>query len=186
MSRSAVPPDRAPPGKQRRPRFQFRLRSLLALIFLLALPAAWIARDVQQFRAQWQAASRLEERCLAGGSGEPTYLSRLGIPGCTKLVMVELYGPIELDDARALAELPFLQRLGLNDCQVSDAAWAVLGRLRRLQTLHIAYTDMSDEQLGRLAGLENLRELMLTSTGVTEDAVSGLQRALPALRVSDD
>ena len=162
------------------PRFQFRLRSLFLLMLVLAVPLAWLGQDLQKYRVQRQALDRLATHQATWAI---TAMSRFGF---SKVEGLWLTGPVDVDDARHVSELPYLNRLELHDCQITDDAWDTIGRIERLTSLHIAYTDMSDEQVLMLKPLKNLRELSLTSTGVTEAAVSELERALPELRVADD
>ena len=84
----------------------------------------------------------------------------------------------------ALASLPHLTRLHLEQTPISDAGLAHLKGLQFLEYLNLYGTNISDAGLEHLTELPALRALYLWQTQVTEAGAQRLQQALPDLDVN--
>jgi len=72
-----------------------------------------------------------------------------------------------------------LLRLGLDSLPVTNDALAVIAKQTRLRALYLFDTKISDAGLKQLAGLKELKILMLTGSSVTQSGVDPLQMSLP-------
>lgn len=73
-----------------------------------------------------------------------------------------------------------LERLCLDDTLVTDKGVKFLEPLERLEMLHLATQgDITDASIDSLIKLQNLREIKLEGTKVTEDGKARLVKALP-------
>ena len=72
-----------------------------------------------------------------------------------------------------------LLRLGLDSLPVTNDALAVIAKQTRLRALYLFDTKISDAGLKQLAGLKELKILMLTGSSVTQFGVDPLQMSLP-------
>ncbi len=61
---------------------------------------------------------------------------------------------------------------------------AALTRLPALDTLLLRGAGITDDAVPSLAALPRLRQLALTETSVSKEAVATLQKALPSCRIS--
>ena len=88
--------------------------------------------------------------------------------------------------ATKLASLPKLTRLNLDDTTIGDPALETVGKLPDLVFLHIGKCDITDKGVEQLYGLSKLKHLVMTNCpGVTPEAVTKLQAALPNLEQVD-
>ena len=89
---------------------------------------------------------------------------------------------IEDDDGLLAADLTNAKRLNLCGSSITDAGLAALRHATQLESLDIRYTDVTDEGLVHLEGLENLTELHLggdarnVGTKITDLGISSLRR----------
>jgi hypothetical protein len=156
--------------------YQYRLRSLLLFMLLLAICMSWIAVIMQDFRKQKVAAAAIEK---AGGSVhfKPTWLGKLlRDDSLERANGVELYGT-SVSDANLvhLQSLQQLQSLNLRNTQVSDAGLVHLRRLSQLRELTLELTIVTDAGLVHLEELRQLRYLNLAVTKVTDAGLVHLQ-----------
>jgi hypothetical protein len=85
---------------------------------------------------------------------------------------------------KVLAGLP-LERLSLWACTtLDDSAAAVLAEIATLSFVDVSYTPMTNQALKTLGKLPNLKNLYLTETKVTPDAVAAFKAAHPKTFVS--
>jgi hypothetical protein len=85
---------------------------------------------------------------------------------------------------KVLAALP-LERLNLWACEaLDDSAAAVLAEIPTLTFVDLSYTPISNQALKQLAKLPNLKNLYLTETKVTPDAVAAFRASHPKTLVS--
>jgi len=85
--------------------------------------------------------------------------------------------PLSDADLQLMTRFPKLERLVLNDCdvsQVSPEAFAALGRSTRLVALYAGSTGMSDDQVAAIAETTQLRELSLERTRISDQSVARL------------
>jgi hypothetical protein len=97
-------------------------------------------------------------------------LSKLTIDGCS------------ITD-NGLASLKSLRELDLSDSRITDAGLSKLGATPQLVKLVLDGTEVSGEGLGNLKVLQQLREVSLIGTNVTETGVQQLREILPNCRV---
>ena len=72
-----------------------------------------------------------------------------------------------------------LIRLGLDSLSVTDKAAPIIAKQTRLRALYLFDTKISDAGLKQLAGMKELRILMLTGSPVTHSGIDPLQMSLP-------
>ena len=58
-----------------------------------------------------------------------------------------------------------------------------LAKIETLEFLHLGKTAVTDEKIGDLAKLTNLKDLILTNTGLSKKAVASLQEKLPKTNI---
>jgi Leucine-rich repeat (LRR) protein len=186
--------------------FQFRLRSLLIALTLLAvIPGGYIVHERGEAQRQTAAVAKLKE-LGAEVYARPNWLHTLLVPGApgdvvgvglrqpywytpedlapladlSELVWIDLQDSNVTDDALVrLASLPNLERLRLDETQITDAGLLHLAGLPKLHTLNLSSTKITDAGLAHLARLPNLKELYIQKTQVTPAGTAKLQQALP-------
>jgi hypothetical protein len=188
----ATSPPEAPARKLRW--FQYSLRSLFLLVFLVSIGMSWVAVKIERARRQKEA---VEEIKKAGGhvsydyqfdkSGDwlpearppgPAWLRNLlGEDFFATVVMVGLF-PLNsrVTDAglEHLKGLTQLEWLDLMDTPVTDAGLEHLKGLTQLQELYLGGTKVTDAGLDYLKGLTQLRTLYLGNTPVTDAGLEHL------------
>ena len=156
-------------------RFQFSIRTLLALPLVVAVLCGWLATEMKQARKQREAAEELRK---AGGdvlysyqldpSGtqtpsaippEPSWLRALlgddffaNVP-CA--AFDELSGDAGLEHLRPFTHL---QVLYLNNTKVTDAGLENLKGLRQLEGLNLQLTKIGDAGLEHIMGLRGSKD----------------------------
>jgi hypothetical protein len=190
-----------------RRRFQFSLRTLLALVVVVALPFSWLAVEMKMAREHRAVVEAIQK--LDGGIGydwefqpisytapvsvelvrlpspqppEPPWLrSCLGDNFFANVVRVHLFGEKITDEVLAnIARVTQLHTLELFDAQITDAGMAHIARLTQLHNLRLYDTRVSDAGLQHLAGLPQLEWLCLSNSQVTDAGLAHLAR-LPQL-----
>jgi hypothetical protein len=151
-----------PPAKSKRRWFQYSLRSLMLLMTAAAgAVVAWRAY-LEPYHRQRQTMALIER---LGGSYEttqaPAWLSRVLGYNVNNVVRVDLT-EVKAPPAEYLEHV---------------------SRLPHLEKLSVADLPFGDDALRRLHQLKTLRELILSSTSVTDEAVERLQQALPELAI---
>ncbi|MBW3597576.1 MAG: protein kinase, partial [Planctomycetes bacterium] len=139
-----------------------------------------------------------------------TDVTNAGLAHLREMTQMEIlfFVATEVGDA-GLAELrgmKQLQRVGLSSTQVTDAGIAalapslagvtwlcmcgatvtaeslpLLGKLDRLETLHLGGVPIGDADLPQLYGMKSLKEIRLAGTNVTDEGKAELQKQLPGL-----
>ena len=184
--------------------------SLRAMMFLVMLFAIVFGRYVISVRVQRDAVAAINK---AGGSvaydwewgtaynpniihpdgkpRAPKWLANLiGVDYVGNVVSVNLVSHSVNKSNRAdddtLAHVGHLRRLeslNLADTAVTDAGTAHLAGLTGLRDLNLWNTRVGDDGLAHLKGLTNLRLLPLVGTRVTDDGILKIKQALPGLKV---
>ena len=137
----------------RRP--QFRLRTALIGVTLLAIPLAWFAHELRESSRQDAIAIRLEE---AGAfvQYEGEYLPRV-----TGVYFIER----DADDAIELfAGLPDLTEVTLQFSDFSNEQLRHLIHLKHLESVDLKWTPISDQGLAFLAQIPSIRSLKLNKS----------------------
>jgi hypothetical protein len=193
--------------------FQYRLRTLLAIVSLWAVACSWIAVQRRQARIERQAALEIEQ---LGGEvfwrRAAPWLQQ-SIPGVSmfeRVVEVDMRRVQATDaalehvkalsaldslsfdgsgvadnDLRKLSELTsFRGHLSLIDTKLTDAGLKHLRELTRLYALYLSGTQVTDAGLEDLKGLSRLELLDLVNTKITDAATAKL-RCLRRLRRLD-
>ncbi len=137
-------------------RFQFSVRSLLALTLIIAVPCSWIAERIRQVRREKEIVAAIEK--LGGGVKWVTYDN--GLP-----VLWGLLG----DD------LSHVNLVMLRESQVTDSDLDDLKELDRLEALVLGKTRITNAGLGRLKSLSQLKGLQLGGTQVTDAGLENLR-----------
>jgi hypothetical protein len=169
---------------------QYRLRILLVVVAVLAIPSGWLVAQVLQARRERLAAAAIEELGVEVGWSEPsgpTWLwALLGddlIDG-RHVDAVQLIGDKGTDAAlEHLKVLDQVQILDLTGSEVTNAGLQDLRGLNQLQSLWLCGTQVSDDGLENLKGLNSLQDLYLAKTKVTDAGIKRLQQALPHCKI---
>ena len=185
----------------------FRLRSLLALTLLIALPLGWIAgqrRDIQRRTTALLDLGGDDFGCMgwpqpvwhrrifgvdrfyaASHCSCPAGLTDHGLSHFRRLFQMrklDLSGSYVTDAGlRHLRDMPELETLDLGYSAVTDAGLRHLSGLRQLKKLHLNNTGVGDAGLAHLTAFEQLATLDLSDTNVTDAGVTHL-RSLPELK----
>jgi hypothetical protein len=91
---------------------------------------------------------------------------------------------LSLEDSEVFAKLPALQIAILPKTGLTDESLGFLGQLRQIRKLSIAGNPITDAGMRHLSTLSKLDSLYLGSTGITDEALIRLQH-LSELRVLD-
>lgn len=91
------------------------------------------------------------------------------------------YKPQALDELKALRRQ--IVSLDLSKMPVQDKDLESIGRFENLETLNLNFTDIRGEGLASLAGLKALRELSLTGTAVTVEALKSTLALLDSVAI---
>jgi len=188
--------------------FQFRLRSLLIALTLLAIvPGGYIVHQRGEAQRVKGAVAKMEaELQHVEVYARPNWLHSLLVPGAVgdvvgfgihhpraiadsqlaplaelhSLVWLDVVGVPLTDDALIhISRLKHLERLRIDETPITDAGLIHLTRLPKLHTLNLSSTKITDAGLAHLAKLPNLKELYIQKTQVTPAGTAKLQQALP-------
>lgn len=174
--------------------FQFRLRTLLIAVLLLAVPLSWIAMRIEKARRQREAVEAIAK--LGGGvrydyhdgvcdpAEHPPIpsllLKLLGDDFFSDVVGVGFFQDDVVDnDLTVLNTLRNLDFVELVQVPITDRGLRHLDGLHRLQYLNLKGSPITDVGLPQLAKLTTLARLDLTGTKITEEGVKTLVDALP-------
>jgi hypothetical protein len=181
-----------PPAERPRLRwYQFRLRTLLLFVLLVAVACSWPAAKAQRARRQARAVEAIR---AAGGEVRydykfnatvrppnlpaPAWLVRLlGVDFFADVVAVYYARSFFImdDDLENLEGLSQLQELDLNGPQVTDAGLEHLKELTKLEYLWLGCAQVTGAGLEHLKGLTNLRLLTLHCPEVTDAGLEHLK-----------
>ena len=181
-------------------RFQFSLRSLLALMLVVAIACGWLATGLESARRQRDLVAKAS--ALGCGvlydynlseSGEVSWFTGAR-PGETRLNELlgddffhEVVGaqPRTDDALRLFQRQTSLRWLDFSNSQVTDAGLESLERLTQLEWLDLRdASKTADEGLKHIRGLTRLRHLLLRRTNVTDAGMVYL-KDLKELQVLD-
>ena len=175
-----MPHDQPPNPNPKLRWYQWRLRSLFILTFLVAIGMSYVAVEMRDQRRQKAAAQEITK---AGGivTSEPTWLGKLlRDESLVRVTSVNFSGKsVTNAELVHLEGLSQLHTLWLEETQVTDAGLVHLQGLRQLRSLLLGNTKVTDAGLVHLQGLRQLGRLQLSGTKVTDHGVKRLQQALP-------
>jgi hypothetical protein len=189
------------PPKRKRRWFQFSLRSLLVFTLIVAIPCAWLAREIERKRHEREAAETIVKLHgdvwysdqLIVPSGQTPGVHNPAGPAWLREIMGQNFfdeieevnffhnpdwGSAQISDERldCLTPLTELKSLSLAASDVTDAGMVRIKELTKLQELDLSYTSISDAGLAHLNSLTNLQILELGYTNVTDAGLVQLKR----------
>ncbi len=135
--------------------------------------------------AGMEAISRLQllsRLSISGGSLDADELGHLG--GMRDLTFLDLdFISLDEDGMGHLVGLQGLEHLGLHFCKFSEASFISLIPRLRLKTLNLDGSQVSNRSIQAIAASDQLRQVDLSFTDVTDTAVAQLRRDRPDLIV---
>jgi hypothetical protein len=169
-----------------RVRFQFSLRSLLVLVFAVALPCSWLAVEIKAADRQREVVEGLKE-VFVGYEGDD--FSYFGGPRrrprgpiwLRTLLGDHFFNDVCKADAGSDAQLEglegltHLRKLSLDGSQVTDNGLQHLKGLTRLEYLSLRSTWVTDVGLRHVEGLTRLGFLDLGETRITDAGLKHLE-----------
>jgi hypothetical protein len=184
-----------PESNPTRRRFRFRLRTLLIVIAIIAIPLAWLGKERGQSRREQQLAERLRQQgfktiMLAGPYYSWAIELKARPPGTTKSdgwwrkaarwllgerILLAYDPPPDFNDLTQLSGLTNLQGLHIRS---PPGDLTPLAEFSKLVVLSFDHAEVSD--FSALAGLNNLEVLHIEGLRVTD--ISTLAE-LPSLRM---
>jgi hypothetical protein len=171
----------------RRRWFQFRLRTLLALVTLIAALLGW---RMYVWRAQQeQQRQAMAELKVQGASTAVVFDSwaeaRFFFEHKAENSVILNQTRLTNDDLKALENAPLTRSLTLVGSQVTDDGLVHLKNLQQLEVLDLKKNkQLTDAGLVHLEGLKNLKLLILIGTRVTPAGVKKLQQKLPDTKIA--
>jgi hypothetical protein len=184
------------------PRFQFRLRSLLVLTLIVAVPCAYCSRKLERKRREREVLKTVSD-CGADVVFDYQSDKRGGVqaepPGpkwLREILGDDFFGEATFCFARiiedveaerltnALKELPYLEEVEVEMCGMdTDATLAKLAELTQIKDLHLSSAmRLTDAGLMHLKRLTGLRRLSMAGE-FSDAAIRELQKALPNCRI---
>jgi hypothetical protein len=188
--------------------FQFKLRTLLLLVSLLAI---WLGWQTHQARQQRLAVADVEAiggvvsySYEADDHGYPVADSKSSIPSwLVNLVGKDFfYSVIGVDfpapedshsshpiirvydkDAILLSRLPRLRRLRLDCTQIGDEGLRYISRLSQLRSLDLTCTHVTDDGISCLEEMDELQWVSLAWTNVSRSGFERLSRKRPDCQI---
>jgi hypothetical protein len=176
-----------------RHRFQFGIRSLLALTVAVAVPCSWMGVKMKEARRQAHVAAAIEIvggwtyfRWQVDGDGNPFPNAQPPEPAWLRnLLSDDFFGRIVRVkmDTRSDPELEklkvFDQLESLELSPATDATLEHLEGLNGLKRLAILGWRFTDAGIPHLKGLKKLRHLTISENSLTDADVEKLRQALP-------
>jgi len=154
--------------------FQYRLKSLLGGIAILAIVVAFLSMAARRELA-------IRQLVLDAGGIANTRSARLGL--------VQIVWGIDLSGCRdaksalvaAIAKSHHIKRLILKNTNVNDETMGYIGQLRELEVLDLSGTNVGDLGLRRIRQLVNLEVLLLRDLGVSDKVIAATLLRNPRL-----
>ena len=171
--------------------FQLRLRTVLAIMLVVALAAAWYGR---KWREEFRKNSAIEYltnrgavvRMIPSLKGTKADVSFHEAALTASASSAQTAPKLTLEDFEQLRLVPQLAALSIEGDVLSAESLGEIGTLNNLERLEFSHCPIDDAGLEQLASLKKLRELVLEATQVTDSGVEALRRQLPQLDVQDD
>ncbi len=164
---------------------RYSLRTMFVLMTLCCLLVGGWSVYVNPYRLQMQslaAVNRLQGNSAKTPAEGPTWhrwlvTTFLGNDAFMHVTQVDLaYKQVDDNALRSLSGLIHLERLTLDNTQITDASAGVLRSMPALQFVSMRYTNISDRAAAQLAVLPNLHSAILTGTKITDAAIDDLAR----------
>lgn len=160
-------------------RFQFSLRSLLALTLAAAIPASWLAVEMKKAREQGEAINKIEREDFGAWIQYDYERDQSG----GVLINATPTAPEWLRNLLGDDFFVSVLVISLGQAELLDEEMEPLESLTSLQQLELYDNHVTDKGLKYFKGLRNLRRLNLTHTKVTDKGVQELQQALPNCKI---
>ena len=171
--------------------YQYSLRSLLLLMFLVAIASSWLGVKMREAKKQEEAVALVlrlggkvyyDYQIDSHGTIDPyvdcpgpAWLRKLlGDDFFTNAVNVKLYKDLTDDNMKPLGGLYQLQKLYIQGTQITDAGLVHLKNLKRLRVLWLENPKITDVGLEHIKGLKQLRELNLDGTAISDEGLMQL------------
>jgi len=182
------------------PRLQVRLGTILLLLAAISFPAARMGKEwrekVRRQREDKERSAVTVYLIERGAKVSSWYAAAGEVDGVEfresdmqqRIAAGTARGPakLTLEDFERLRLLGNLKSLSIEGELLTTETVGELATLDRLTHLEISHSSLNDEQLQMLSPLENLQQLFLEATQVTDSGVESLRLALPKLEVADD
>jgi len=184
-------------------RFQFSIRSLLAMVVVVAIPCSWMTMEMKRARLQREATKLIaalncrvldDEETDENGEidlhKQIAKLWRMTVQTHSEQPLIELLGwdffhaatAVEYDDSGFHVIVGNrVEKLGTRDR--AQAVLLALKNLPCLRAVDLSHTPICDSDLAHVIPLKELRQLDLQGTQVTTEGVKTLQQALPNCRI---
>lgn len=171
--------------------FQLRLRTVLAIILVVAVATAWYGRmwreefrrnSAIQYLANRGAVVRMIPSLQVTKADVSFHEATLSAPAASAQAVSKL----TLEDFEQLRLVPRLTAMSIEGDVLSPETLSEIGTLAGLERLEFSHCPIDDAGLEQLASLTKLRELNLEATQVTDEGVTRLCEKLPELIVNDD
>ncbi|MGA2254799.1 MAG: hypothetical protein ABSG53_09070 [Thermoguttaceae bacterium] len=170
-----------------RRRFQFRIRSLLVLAVVVAVPCSWLTMEMRDAKRERVAATAIQEfaeyRTVEWSEpSEPAWLrTLLGDDLFRHVERVTVFDTrsglrITNTGLEQLESLKQLRSFQFCSIQFTDAGLAHIKGLKQLHEVDIQGTQITDAGLEHLKGLTQLQMLLLTHTKVTSAGLAHIKR----------
>ena len=154
--------------KPKRRWLRFGLRTMLVLVFLLALPLAWITYEVRDVRHQREAIDAIE----AGGGYVYPYLYHREETNRWQAFRLRLLRKLFGEE-----DYPRIRVVQLVEPQQVNTLVPLLSRFPYLEQLTLPSATLDDRSVQVIATSPNLRELELVDTGINVEQMKILTRS---------
>jgi hypothetical protein len=179
--------DQSTPPKPKLRWYQYRLRTLFILTFLVAVACSWLAVKMEQARKQKEAVEAiLKLGGLVGYDDEENLIDTVPGPLWThdllgkdffyKVTSVWLTDmKLSDDDMKHLDTLKNVSELNLSNSTISNESWQHLESLKELEVLYLTDTNMTGNEMKYLKTLRNLKWLWLAEAHITNNELKNLE-----------
>jgi hypothetical protein len=174
-----------------RRRFQFGIRTLLAITVAVAVPFSWLAVEINRAKREKEIVERLQERfeietrqSYIASDGLKSILGEYFFTTVYFFCCTESRYVFSDEDLKQCCELGELKFADFSRSAITDASSENIGNLARLKYLDLRDTVITDVGLKHLEKLQSLESLDLTGTNTTEAGVEALQSKLPQCKIA--
>jgi hypothetical protein len=185
--RNEMPADQQAMSKPKLRWFQYSLRSLFILMFLVAIASSWVAVKMGQAKRQKEFVRQI--RKIGGlvvydydGKSHYDLKSQEFQPPQPKW-MIDLMGDDFFNNIVSVGVYPSNNKSGLDNIKdvslpgtkITDVGLENLKELKQLQTLDLTDTAVTDVGLIHLKGLSHIKDLVLMGTKITNEGLKNLK-----------
>ncbi|MBI2481847.1 MAG: hypothetical protein HYV60_25335, partial [Planctomycetia bacterium] len=167
---------------QRRPWFQFELRTLLVLVLIIAAlltPYTWKAARERRELRKFQSAQAIDSTIGRDGTrGKALFSPELGP---YRFQFAKLPPGVGSNALENIARLEHCEEVILRAVEMADADLHYILSLQGMRSLDLTATDITDKGLPKLTRFRALEELILDHTCISDNSINVLT-SLPRLR----